>query len=104
MNLIVYYIILYYIILYIEFLKNIISPTDIYIRSTNYDRTIQSVAALMTTLVPSLLTKIAMKNHKLTINVQPKDEDEVMHGIGSRITSNKHGNGIYICIYIYIIE
>jgi hypothetical protein len=56
----------------------------------------------MTTFIPSLLTQISLKNHKLTINVHPKDEDEVMHGIGSRITSNKHGNGIFIIHYKYI--
>ena len=42
---------------YSTFLKNSIkSPSNVFVRSTKYDRTIQSVAALLTTLLPDVIS------------------------------------------------
>ena len=60
------------------------SGRDIYVRSTNYERTVQSVAALLSHLVPG----ISGPDHRLYIRTHPDESDEIMHGIGIRLSSH----------------
>lgn len=64
---------------------------DIYIRSTNYDRTIQSAMALASTMLPALggpsNTKTTTDIHQIPIHVYREESSEMMHGIGLRLSS-----------------
>eukprot|EP01038_Epipyxis_sp_PR26KG_P005846 gene5846-8067_t len=74
---------------YPDFLKKINSPDQIYIRSTNYARTIQSVSALLIGIVPQLLaTKRSMSKAKIPILTYLHEHAEIMHGIGLRSSSH----------------
>lgn len=59
----------------------------IYIRSTNYNRTIQSVVALLTHLLPKDLLTSIKESEKLKLYVFLDDDDEIMHGVGQRLSS-----------------
>eukprot|EP00605_Chrysophyceae_sp_TOSAG23-4_P002653 GSChrysophyteH1.ASY1.ANO1.2929.1 assembled CDS len=68
---------------YKSFLKSYITNTHaLKIRSTNYARTLQSVAALLMTLLPDL----GSPSTPLMIEVHGDDANEVMHGIAARCT------------------
>ena len=57
---------------YSSFLKaNIKSAGNMYVRSTNYDRTLQSAAALLTTLVPGVSTADKPVSEPLHVLVCP---------------------------------
>lgn len=58
-------------------------PANLYVRSTNYPRTIQSVAGLLLGLVPD----IGGKNTPIDILSHVSETSEVMHGIGLRLSS-----------------
>lgn len=64
--------------------------TSLYVRSTYYDRTIQSAAALLLTMFPTLGTP-ATAGKLIPIHVHPEHSSEHMHGVGSILTSKKDG-------------
>lgn len=59
-----------------------VKSEELYIRSTNYERTIQSASALMSQLLPAHM--------EVKIAVDLNDGREVMHGVGYRTTSEKN--------------
>lgn len=61
----------------------------IYIRSTNYERTIQSAMGLLSTF----LADVFGPNNKLNINVYYDEIDEIMHGVGLRQSSHSVQEG-----------
>jgi hypothetical protein len=61
----------------------------IYIRSTNYERTIQSTTGLLSTFLSDLLGP----NNKLNINIFYDEMDEIMHGVGLRQSSHSVQEG-----------
>lgn len=72
--------------------KIIVPSNDLYVRSTNYERTVLSVAALMTTLLPKLGGVKQSKKGKLgqiIINTYLSEHKEVMHGLGMRQSSHQ---------------
>jgi hypothetical protein len=71
---------------YSSLLEQIVDPNEqLYVRSTNYARTIQSVSALLSSLLPS----VGGPAHPLPIHVFVHEEDEIMHGIGMKSSSHK---------------
>jgi len=74
---------------YSLFLKELGSVNELYVRSTNYARTIQSAAALLTTLLaPGGRGFERTINGLLPIHVYENEEEEYMHGIGFRSSSH----------------
>lgn len=65
-------------------LDHIRSPQQLYVRSTNYIRTIRSVSALLTTLLPQVTTT----NFKHTVGISyfENEMDECMHGVGNLLS------------------
>eukprot|EP01032_Pedospumella_encystans_P017089 gene17089-19481_t len=61
-----------------KFLQSVTHSGSIYVRSTNYARTVQSVSGLLIAMLPQLFRN---KKHKLPIHYYPNDSDEVMHGL-----------------------
>jgi hypothetical protein len=78
---------------YSDLLSSITSPEQIYVRSTNYVRTIQSVAGLLTTLLPQLVDSASKSNAQIPISVYPNENDEVMHGVGLHYSSHSMKGG-----------
>jgi hypothetical protein len=58
-------------------------PTNVYVRTTNYPRTIQSVAGLLLGLLPD----IGGPDHPIKLLSYVAETSEVMHGIGLRLSS-----------------
>jgi len=58
-------------------LNHIRSPRQLYVRSTNYIRTIRSVSALLMALLP----QVAAFKHKVGISYFENEMDECMHGV-----------------------
>jgi len=92
---------------YESLLKGVHSPRNLYIRSTNYARTVQSVAALVLGLAPEIggATRSAHPalgvltagpepmstgdgESKVVIESYIEEEAEVMHGIGLKLSSH----------------
>lgn len=74
---------------YTSLLNRIHSSDQIYVRSTNYARTIQSVAALIITMLPQLVEQsLRVPNLQIPILSYEFEEDEIMHGIGTRFSSH----------------
>lgn len=71
-------------------LEKIDSPRDIYVRSTNYDRTIQSAIGLISSMLPNIGGPEEI--HKIGIKVYRDEGQEIMHGVGMRLSS-KTANG-----------
>jgi hypothetical protein len=72
---------------YNNFLKqNIHTREDIKVRSTNYARTIQSVAAFLMSMLPDLGSPTV----PVPVTVHQGDEKEVMHGINARCAPALH--------------
>jgi hypothetical protein len=69
------------------YLQTMLEADQVYVRSTNYARTIQSVSALLMTAVPHLVQKAQGK--KIAINTYADENKEIMHGLGIR--SSSHG-------------
>lgn len=70
-----------------ESLLETVGSENLYVRSTDYTRTIGSVAALLTKMLPG-------QTNKLKIFVNPAEENEIMHGIGLKSSSKAvDGNG-----------
>jgi Histidine phosphatase superfamily (branch 2) len=62
------------------------APTDIYIRSTNYERTIKSVTALMIAMMPNIGGPLYKGQVPILSYID--EGDEVMHGVGLRLSSH----------------
>lgn len=80
---------------YKTFLTQIHSTEEIYIRSTNYKRTLLSVSALLINTLPQFMSD--KYKDKVPIYMYENELDEVMHGIGLKASShaiNHHGEGI----------
>ena len=95
---------------YGKFMSTITSPSELIVRSTNYDRTVQSVAAFLTALLPDVIAAAALSSSSssgssssgssssssssgnssagLKIRYFPSEKDEFMHGIGLRHSSH----------------
>lgn len=58
-------------------LDHIRSPQQLYVRSTNYIRTIRSVSALLTALLP----QVTAFKRKVGISYFENEMDECMHGV-----------------------
>eukprot|EP01031_Cornospumella_fuschlensis_P036382 gene36382-44134_t len=69
---------------YLSFLSSITSPQQVYVRSTNYARTILSVSALLSSLVFSSTGGVP----SVRVDYFEAEEDEVMHGVGLRSSSH----------------
>jgi hypothetical protein len=69
---------------YSPLITAISDPSQIYIRSTNYARTIQSVSALVSTMLPN----IGGSGGQIPVNVYLDESDEIMHGIGLKSSSH----------------
>lgn len=67
--------------------SNVHSVDHVHVRSTNYERTIQSVAAFLIGLVPDQGGGV----NPIQIGVFETDSDEIMHGVPSRCTSAAAG-------------
>lgn len=65
-------------------LDHIRSPQQLYVRSTNYIRTIRSVSALLTTLLPQVTTGF---KQKVGISYFENEMDECMHGVRAPCTA-----------------
>ena len=59
-------------------LDHIRSPQQLYVRSTNYIRTIRSVSALLTALLPQVTTAF---KQKVGISYVENEMEECMHGV-----------------------
>ena len=69
---------------YEAFLESrVIHPVHAYVRTTNYPRTIQSVAGLMLGMLPD----VGGPDHPITLWSHLSETSEVMHGIGLRLSS-----------------
>ena len=75
--------------LYEDFLGHLDGPAEevLYIRSTNYERTIQSVAAMILSLLPKFSSTASMSTF-LNIDTFRDESREVMHGVGERFSSH----------------
>ena len=82
---------------YSALVSQMTSGRDIYVRSTNYERTVQSVAALLSQLVPG----ISGPEHRLYIRTHPDEKDEIMHGAGIRLSSHHvTASGLFVCLFV----
>lgn len=72
---------------YAPFVESISKSSELYVRSTNYDRTIQSVASFLSTLLPKLSSFENIKSKPMTIKTYFDEADELMHGVGLRLSS-----------------
>ncbi len=70
---------------YKTFLSKVVSAKQVYIRSTNYNRTVQSVVAFIISFLPYL--------KGVEIAYHPNEENEIMHGIGLKFSSHVEGGG-----------
>lgn len=87
---------------YLRLLQGVHSAQNIYIRSTNYARTIQSVAALVIGMIPDIggaseskrqmvdsgLDRDSFHRGKVVIESYMEEDQEVMHGIGLKLSSH----------------
>eukprot|EP01033_Poteriospumella_lacustris_P007793 gene7793-5606_t len=73
------------------FLQKIVQAEQVYVRSTNYVRTIQSVSALLMALLPQIVQRktTSSPSSKVTIHTFADENHEIMHGLGLR--SSSHG-------------
>jgi len=66
------------------------SVSNLYVRSTNYDRTIQSVAALLTALLPN--GERHSKKMRIPVLYHIDESEEIMHGVGAKLSSHTVGS------------
>ncbi len=62
--------------------KHVVTPSNVFVRSTNYNRTIQSAAALLLGMLPDL----GGSDHPIIINAFDSEVVEVMHGVSHGAT------------------
>jgi hypothetical protein len=76
---------------YNKFLSNYVTSVDsIYVRSTNYRRTILSISALMITMLPQIGGP--KPEDQMPILSYSDEAEEIMHGVGLRLSSHlEHG-------------
>jgi len=90
---------------YSKFLSSAVhSVKNLYIRSTNYRRTILSVSALMISLLPNIGGP--KLEDQVPILSHPIEADEIMHGVGLRLSSHleKGGETSFMVHVILILQ
>lgn len=91
---------------YNKFLENSITSLDsVYIRSTNYRRTILSVSALMISMLPQIGGP--KPEDQMSILSYSDEADEIMHGVGLRLSSHlEHGGEsshvVLLCVFVSV--
>jgi len=71
---------------YGDYFHKIHTSEQIYLRATNYARTIQSISALVITTLPQLFSKV--EKNTILINSHEDESEELMHGIGLHHSSH----------------